>query len=111
VPGHKTTSERITLPDGTEAGDPSAFPGALEPSTSDVRRVLPRSAVPWLLATHESLIGLPLDSRCAFVVSLVDGRCTVEMILDMACMPEDEAVEILHRLVRLGVIELHDPDE
>jgi hypothetical protein len=111
VSGPKTTSERITLPDGIETGDAGAFPGTLEPSTSDVRRVLPRSAVPWLLATQERLIGLPLDSRSAFVVSLVDGRCTVEMILDMAGMPADEAVEILHRLVRLGVIELHDADE
>jgi hypothetical protein len=43
------------------------------------------------------------------VVSLVDGKCTVEMLLDMAAMPEDETLDVLRELVRLGAIELREP--
>ena len=43
-----------------------------------------------------------------FVVSLIDGRCTVEMLLDVAGPPEDEVIALLGQLARLGAIELRD---
>jgi hypothetical protein len=97
--GNKGPSERITLPD---ALDPFSETG------SDIRRVVPLDAVPWLVLSHEDLVALPLDSRAGFVLSLVDGRCTVEMILDVAAMDERETIDILGRLVRLGVLQLRD---
>ena len=80
----------------------------LEAPDSTVRMVLPAAAVPWLLVTYDELRRLPLDSRDGFVLSLIDGRCTIEMILDIAAMPEDAVTEVLHRLLQLGAIELRD---
>ena len=77
-----------------------------EATGSDVRRALLTHSVPWLLLTYDQVRERPLDSRDAFVISLVDGRCTVEMILDIAGMPEDETMDILRKLLDLGVIEL-----
>ncbi len=64
--------------------------------------------MPWLIASQEELLALPLDSRAGVVLSLVDGRCTVEMILDITGLPEDQAIDVLEGLRQLGVIELHD---
>ncbi len=79
-----------------------------EAAGSDVRMVLPTRMVPWLVLTYDELRLLPLNSRDGFVLSLVDGRCTVEMILDIAGMPEDDVVDVLHKLAELGAIELRD---
>ena len=97
-----TRRERITLPNdisGLAQDTEREFTAA----SSDIRRVLPIAAVPWLIATHEELLALPLDGRAGFVLSLIDGRCTVEMILDIAGLPEDEAIDILNSLRQLGV--------
>jgi hypothetical protein len=104
-----SSSDRITRPDdlsGLARDTEREFTAA----TSDIRRVVPLAAVPWLLATHEQLLALPLDSRAGFVLSLIDGRCTVEMILDIAGLPEDEAIGILDNLRELGAIELNDAE-
>jgi hypothetical protein len=102
-------SDRITRPDdlsGLARDTEREFTAA----SSDVRRVVPLAAVPWLIATHEQLLTLPLDSRAGFVLSLIDGRCTVEMILDIAGLPEDETIGILDNLRELGVIVLNDAE-
>jgi hypothetical protein len=54
---------------------------------------------------------LKLNARAAYLLSLVDGHCTVEMILNI-CGPElerDEALNLLAHLLQLGAIELRDP--
>ena len=102
-----TRRDRITLSDDT-SGLGHDTEREFTAASSDIRRVLPLTEVPWLIATHEELLALPLDSRAGFVLSLIDGRCTVEMILDRAGLPEDEAIDILNSLRQLGVIELHD---
>jgi hypothetical protein len=101
--------ERITIPDLTPFGrrDELAFDAA----GSEIRPVVSLRAVPWLVVTYDEVRSLALDSRDGFVLSLVDGRLSVEAILDVAGFPEDETVGILVRLVRLGVIELRDPTE
>ena len=78
----------------------------LRATESDVRAVVPVHAVPWLVVTHDQLCRLPLDSRAGFLVSLLDGRCTVEMLLDIAGMPEDDVIQLLRSLLDLGAIEL-----
>lgn len=75
---------------------------------SDVRLRIPLEAVPWLVMTYDQLRTLPLDSRAGFVISLVDGRCTVEMMFDLCGMSEDETLDILAELLRLGAIELRE---
>jgi hypothetical protein len=75
---------------------------------SDIRSILRLDAIPWLVVTYDALRELPLDPRAGFVASLVDGRCTVEVLLDISGMPEDETLEILRELVRLGAVEMRD---
>ncbi len=79
-----------------------------ETASSDVRPLMPLHAVPWLIMTLDQVKALPLDARAGRLLSLVDGRATIEMILDMSGIREDEAVDILARMLELGAIELHD---
>ncbi len=65
-------------------------------------------AVPCLVMTYDELIELPLEPNDAFVLSLMDGQCTVESILDMAALPHDDVVAIVRALLHFGAIELHD---
>ncbi|MGH7294475.1 MAG: hypothetical protein ACRELB_06070 [Polyangiaceae bacterium] len=81
----------------------------IEVTASDVRPLVPLHAVPWLIVTYDALRTMPLDSRAGFVVSRIDGQCTVEVLLDLCGLREDETLRILAALVRLGAIELHDP--
>ena len=97
-----TRRDRATIPDVGEAPDASG-------TQSDIRRVVPMQAVPWLVVTLEQLRRLPLDGRAGFIVSLIDGRCTVEMLLDVAGLPEDEVIALLAQLAELGAIELREP--
>jgi hypothetical protein len=76
---------------------------------SDVRQLLPATALPLLATTPEGLHLLPLDAGAAYLLSLVDGTCTIETILDVCEMNHDEALGILVRLLRLGAIRLRDP--
>jgi hypothetical protein len=82
--------------------------GEFETSSSDIRPLMPLHAVPWFIRTVDQLKTLPLDPRAALLVSLMDGRCTVEMILDMSGIREDDAIDILARMLELGIIELRD---
>lgn len=100
--------DRITIPAGRNRAAP-AIVKKLPPAASGVGPLILPSAVPWLVVTHDDLRRLPLDARAGFVVSLLDGRCTVEMLLDLSGLPEDETLEILRELVRLGAVELREP--
>jgi hypothetical protein len=66
----------------------------------------PSLAVPQLTMTAEGLHLLSLDSRAAYLLSLVDGECTLGTILELCDMDQDEALDILERLVGLGAIAL-----
>ncbi len=79
-----------------------------EATSSDVRPLMPLHAVPWLIMTLDQVKRMPLDSRAGRVLSLIDGRSTTEMILDMSGIQEDEAITILSRMLELGVIEIRD---
>lgn len=69
-------------------------------------RTTRRESAPQLVASRATVAKAPIDSRSAFVLSLVDGRNTVSAIVDMSGMPEDEVKAILARLARLGLISL-----
>jgi hypothetical protein len=76
--------------------------------TSDVHPLFTPDLVPWLMVTLEQLRELPIDPRAAFLVSLVDGQCSMGMIADVAGIPAEEAAEIFAMLVQLGAIELRE---
>lgn len=69
-------------------------------------RTTRRETAPKVLASRALIAKAPIDTRAAFVLSLVDGRNTVDAIIDMAGMPEDEVRAILGRVARLGLISL-----
>ena len=69
-------------------------------------RATRRDSAPKLVASRTVVAKAPIDTRAAFVLALVDGRNTVDAILDMSGMPVDEVKAILDRLARLGLIAL-----
>jgi hypothetical protein len=79
-----------------------------ESSSSDIRPLVPLRAIPWLVMTLDQVKSLPLDPRAGLIISLIDGDCTIEMILDMSGIPENEALEILGTRLELRVIVLRD---
>jgi hypothetical protein len=79
---------------------------AVLPPRSDVRPLTSLKLVPWLKVSLDQLRELPIDPRAAFLVSLVDGQCSVETIADVAGMPALEVAEIFSTLTQLGAIEL-----
>jgi hypothetical protein len=83
----------------------------LDGPTSEVRAHVPLFAVPRLAVTVEGLRLLPLDARAAYLLSLADGHCTVEEILDICSqeLERDDAMGILAHLLQLGAIDLRDP--
>ncbi len=62
------------------------------------------SRVPRQNVSREELLSFKLDHKAGFLVSLVDGVSTIEMIVDVAGMPKDEALALLHELYLRGVI-------
>jgi len=92
-------------------GEPSGRPPVKVDKVGAAAVKLARSGVresgaPKVIASRAIISQAPIDARAAFVLSLVDGRNTVETLLDVAGMPEDEVRAILERLARLGLISL-----
>jgi hypothetical protein len=51
------------------------------------------------------ILSLKLDHRAGFLLSLVDGSCTTEMILDISGLPPEEGGRLMYGLVLDGVIQ------
>jgi len=49
---------------------------------------------------------LPIDHRAGFLLAHVDGMQTLEEILDVCAMPATEALALIAKLEKMGVIEL-----
>jgi PilZ domain len=62
----------------------------------DARPMLSRT--PIVLLAKADLRALPLDSRSAFLVSLIDGHTTVESLVDLSGMPAEETLDLLDEL-------------
>jgi hypothetical protein len=60
--------------------------------------------VPRLRMGQGELLALPLDERCSLFVSQVDGRRTLEDILDACGLDEVEGLEAVDDLLRFGAI-------
>jgi len=111
-------SERITIPHdmseiarAVDVARPRNDSGteAEPPPSGIVSGVVTLDAVPWLDIAYDELLAMPLDPRHGFLLSLVDGRCTVEMITDMSGFPRDEVFMMLSELVAMGVLTLRLP--
>lgn len=63
--------------------------------------------VPHLLMRHDELIGLHEDDlRQAFLLCQIDGRRTVAELSETCGLGEEETLDVLTDLVRLGAIEI-----
>lgn len=60
--------------------------------------------VPIVMVARDQLRWLTIDHRAGFVLSLVDGMSSVEMILDVSGMPELDALRILSELAQQRII-------
>lgn len=62
--------------------------------------------VPVVAVAREQLRWLSIDHRAGFVLSLVDGASTVEMIVDVSGMPAFDTLRILAELVQQRILTL-----
>lgn len=69
-------------------------------------RIGPLDRVPVVTVSREQLRWLSIDHRAGFVLALVDGVSTVEMILDVSGMAELDALRILSELLQQRIIAL-----
>lgn len=80
-----------------------------DPSLAETRRDLRvardfRSSIPRLAIRARDLLNLPLDPRVGFLLSRIDGVSTVETIIDLCPMPEEETLAMLGSLRELRII-------
>lgn len=113
-------SDRLALGDFSGAlglaqallADKPGHPAALEAAETcrDVlgkmyrARIGSLDRVPTVTVARDQMRWLSIDHRAGFVLSLVDGVSTVEMILDVSGMPELDALRILSELVQQRII-------
>lgn len=63
-------------------------------------------SVPRVAVARADIPNLALDHISGFILALIDGSCTLEMILDMASMPRLDTLRVLHELVQQGTVTL-----
>ncbi len=103
------TSTTIAWGDEAPTGTrPKARPNMVDKVGDTAVRIArtTHQGAPKPLASSATVAAAPIDSRAAFVLSLVDGRNNEGTIVDMSGMPEEEVHAILARLARLGLIAL-----
>ena len=62
--------------------------------------------VPKLLRTKAEIAVAPIDHRAGFLLAYIDEKTTVQALVDISGMPEEDVHEILERLGRLGIVGL-----
>lgn len=60
--------------------------------------------VPRLVRTKAEIAAAPIDHRAGFLLAHIDGKTSVQGLVDIAGMGEDEVQQILDRLRRLGIV-------
>jgi hypothetical protein len=67
-------------------------------------RVGPLTRVPMVIVPPTQIRWLSMDHRAGFVLSLIDGSSTVEMLLDVSGMAKIDALRILSELVQQKIV-------
>jgi hypothetical protein len=114
--------ERFSLGDYTGALEMAELILAEDPSSLEAaefgencRRVLEKmfaaklgslDRVPIVLVPRTQLRWLSIDHRAGFILSLIDGTSSVEMVLDVSGMPRLDALRILQELVQQRIVSL-----
>ena len=63
-------------------------------------------AVPRIVKTKAEVAAAPIDHRAGFLLAHIDGTTSVQGLVDIAGMPENEVHEVLDRLKRLGIVQI-----
>jgi hypothetical protein len=71
-------------------------------------KIGPLDRVPVVEVAREQLRWLSIDHRAGFVLSLVDGVSSLEMILDVSGMPSLDALRILYELVQQRIVSIRE---
>ncbi|MCW5816899.1 MAG: hypothetical protein KIT84_38235 [Labilithrix sp.] len=69
-------------------------------------RIGPLHRVPTVAVARDQLRWLSIDHKAGFVLSLVDGVSSLEMIIDVSGMPQLDTLRILSELVQQRIISL-----
>jgi hypothetical protein len=120
VPSAQEMNDRVSLGDYTGALDVAEKLLEVDPTDELVRicaescrsvlkqmyatRLGPLDRVPIVMVARDQLRWLTIDHRAGFVLSLVDGTSSLEMILDVSGMPELDALRILSELAQQRII-------
>jgi hypothetical protein len=67
-------------------------------------RLGPLERVPMVVVPRTQMRWLSMDHRAGFILSLIDGSSSVDMILDVCGMPKLDALRILHELVQQKIV-------
>jgi len=67
-------------------------------------QVIPMSATPRLCMRASELVALPLDHRSGFLLSHIDGKRTVENVIDVSHLSPSDSLEAIGSLIALGAI-------
>ncbi len=67
-------------------------------------QVIPMSAIPRLCMRASELVALPLDHRSGFLLSHIDGKRTVENVVDVSHLSPVDTLEAIGSLIALGAI-------
>ncbi len=119
-PTHEEMNDRVALGDYTGALEIAEKLQIIFPYDDDAKacaeqcrgvlrqmyltRVGPLDRVPIVMVARDQLRWLSIDHRTGFVLSLVDGVSSLEMILDVSGMPELDALRILSELAQQRII-------
>jgi len=60
--------------------------------------------IPTVLVPRTQMRWLSIDHRAGFILSLIDGTSTIEMVLDVAGMPRLDSLRILHELAQRRIV-------
>lgn len=74
--------------------------------TSDAAHQLLRRTVPRVLRSPRELAAAPLDHREGFLLAHIDGKTSVQALIDISGMPDEDLLKLLQRLRRLAIITL-----
>ena len=67
-------------------------------------RVIPMTATPRLCMRAADLVALPLDHRSGFLLSHIDGKRTIEEVIDVSHLSPIDTLEVIGSLIALGAI-------
>jgi hypothetical protein len=65
--------------------------------------------IPHVLVPRDRISELPIDHRTGFLLAHVDGTHTLEEIIDVCAMPQEEAILLLRQLIALNAIAFRPP--